>query len=158
MSKISPRTWSKVALTRLRESFGSAEGRDGVPGSLGEEAWRSERIERSVCQRVAEFSFQTAEAQNALVYGGPTWTVSPTYEGMLKEEMDAAAARHPSVPYHPMLIDAAYAGLMTEGWNRTVVIPALNRDGDYLSDLVLAMFGSIAGADRCCWRWMTTCA
>ena len=29
------------------------------------------------------------------VYGGPKWTVSPIYEGMLKEEMDAAAERHP---------------------------------------------------------------
>ena len=28
-----------------------------------------------------------------------------------------------------------------------MVIPALNRDGDCLSDLVLAMFGSIAGAE-----------
>ena len=26
---------------------------------------------------------------------GPKWTVSPVYEGMLKEEMDAAAERHP---------------------------------------------------------------
>jgi isocitrate/isopropylmalate dehydrogenase len=45
------------------------------------------------------------------------------------------------------LIDAAYAGLMTEDWHTPVVIPALNRDGDCLSDLVLAMFGSIAGAE-----------
>jgi len=51
------------------------------------------------------------------------------------------------VPYHPMLIDAAYAGLMTEQWDQAVVIPTLNRDGDCLSDLVLAMFGSIAGAE-----------
>jgi isocitrate/isopropylmalate dehydrogenase len=28
-----------------------------------------------------------------------------------------------------------------------LVVPALNRDGDCLSDLVLAMFGSIAGAE-----------
>jgi isocitrate dehydrogenase (NAD+) len=61
--------------------------------------------------------------------------------------MDKAAARHRDVPYHPMLIDAAYAGLMTEQWDRAVVIPSLNRDGDCLSDLVLAMFGSIAGAE-----------
>jgi isocitrate dehydrogenase (NAD+) len=46
-----------------------------------------------------------------------------------------------------MLIDASYAGLMTEQWEQTAVIPALNRDGDCLSDLVLAMFGSIAGAE-----------
>ena len=46
------------------------------------------------------------------VYGGPKWTVSPVYEGMLKEEMDAAADRHPDVPYEPVLIDATYAGLV----------------------------------------------
>ena len=31
------------------------------------------------------------------VFGGPKYTVTPTYEGMLKEEMDAAAGRHPDV-------------------------------------------------------------
>ena len=38
---------------------------------------------------------------------GPSRTV---YEGMLKEEMDDAAARYPDMPYRPTLIDAAYAG------------------------------------------------
>ena len=33
------------------------------------------------------------------------------YEGMLKEEMDAAAGRHPAVAYLPVLIDAAYTEL-----------------------------------------------
>jgi len=66
---------------------------------------------------------------------------------MLKEEMDAAAARHADVPYRPVLIDAAYAGLLTEADDQSLVIPALNRDGDCLSDLVLALFGSIAGAE-----------
>ena len=44
---------------------------------------------------------------------GPKWTVSPVYEGMLKEEMDAAAERHPDVPYEPVLIDATLAGLVS---------------------------------------------
>jgi len=96
---------------------------------------------------VSEFSFQTAAARGAWVYGGPKWTVSATYEGMLKEEMDAAATRHPDVTYRPTLIDAAYAGLLTEAGHQSLVIPALNRDGDCLSDLVLALFGSIAGAE-----------
>ena len=39
--------------------------------------------------------------------------MSPVYEGMLKEEMDAAAERHPEVAYEPLLIDATYAGLLT---------------------------------------------
>jgi isocitrate/isopropylmalate dehydrogenase len=136
-----------VVRMAVGDAYGASEGRDGEPGSRAEEAWRTERIERSVCQSVAEFSFRSARSMGGLVYGGPKWTVSPTYEGMLKEEMDAAARRHPDVAYRPMLIDAAYAGLMTEGWHSPVVIPALNRDGDCLSDLVLAMFGSIAGAE-----------
>jgi isocitrate/isopropylmalate dehydrogenase len=66
---------------------------------------------------------------------------------MLKEEMDAAAERHADVPYQPVLIDATYAGLISGATDAPLVIPALNRDGDCLSDLVLPMFGSIAGAE-----------
>src|SRR5437016_8917311 len=66
---------------------------------------------------------------------------------MLKEEMDAAAARYADVAYDPVLIDATYAGLVSGVADSPLVIPALNRDGDCLSDLVLPMFGSIAGAE-----------
>jgi isocitrate/isopropylmalate dehydrogenase len=66
---------------------------------------------------------------------------------MLKEEMDAAAERHPDVTYQPVLIDATYAGLISGAADVPLVIPALNRDGDCLSDLVMPMFGSIAGAE-----------
>jgi isocitrate/isopropylmalate dehydrogenase len=66
---------------------------------------------------------------------------------MLKEEMDAAAGRHPDVPYQPILIDATYAGLVSGAADAPLAIPALNRDGDLLSDLVLPLFGSIAGAE-----------
>ena len=80
------------------------------------------------------------------MFGGPKYTVSPIYEGMLKEEMDAAAARHPEVPYEPQLIDATFA-LLIASTGDPLIIPALNRDGDILSDLVLPLFGSIAGAE-----------
>jgi isocitrate/isopropylmalate dehydrogenase len=46
-----------------------------------------------------------------------------------------------------VLIDATYAGLLSGATDAPLVIPALNRDGDCLSDLVLPMFGSIAGAE-----------
>jgi isocitrate/isopropylmalate dehydrogenase len=65
---------------------------------------------------------------------------------MLKEEMDASAARHPNVPYEPQLIDATFA-LLVASTGDPLVIPALNRDGDILSDLVLPLFGSIAGSE-----------
>jgi len=99
-----------------------------------------------VCRAVAEFAFREAERTSAKVFGGPKYTVSPTYEGLLKEEMDAAAERHPDVPYEPQLIDATFA-LLIASTGDPLVIPALNRDGDILSDLVLPLFGSIAGSE-----------
>jgi isocitrate/isopropylmalate dehydrogenase len=136
-----------VVRMAVGDAYGAEESRTGTPGSTDEQAWRTERIDRATCRAVAEYSFRTAATMNACVYGGPKWTVSPVYEGMLKEEMDLAAERHDDVPYRPTLIDAAYAGLLTEASDQALVIPALNRDGDCLSDLVLALFGSIAGSE-----------
>jgi isocitrate dehydrogenase (NAD+) len=50
------------------------------------------------------------------------------------------------VPYEPQLIDATFA-LLIASTGDPLVIPALNRDGDILSDLVLPLFGSIAGSE-----------
>jgi isocitrate dehydrogenase (NAD+) len=136
-----------VVRMAVGDAYGADEGRTGAPGGADEIAWRTERIERATCRAVSEYAFRTARTMEGSVYGGPKWTVSASYEGLLKEEMDAAADRHPDVDYRPVLIDAAYAGLLTEAGSRALVIPALNRDGDCLSDLVLALFGSIAGAE-----------
>jgi isocitrate dehydrogenase (NAD+) len=136
-----------VVRMAVEDAYGAEESRDGKAGSPEEVAYRRERITRSICRGVAEYAFRTAERMNARVYGGPKWTVSPVYEGMFKEEMDLAAQRHPEVAYQPVLIDATYAGLLSGAADVPLVIPALNRDGDCLSDLVLPMFGSIAGAE-----------
>jgi isocitrate dehydrogenase (NAD+) len=138
-----------IAVVRMavEDAYGAEQWREGPEGGGGEIAYRREKVTRSTCRAVAEYAFRTAEKMHARVYGGPKWTVSPVYEGMLKEEMDAAARRHPDVPYQPVLIDATYAGLITGAADAPLVIPALNRDGDCLSDLVLPMFGSIAGAE-----------
>jgi isocitrate dehydrogenase (NAD+) len=136
-----------VVRMAVDDAYGAKESREGDAGAESEIAYRTEKITRSTCRAVAEYSFRTAEKMNARVYGGPKWTVSPVYEGMLKEEMDQAAARHRGVAYQPVLIDATYAGLLSGATDAPLVIPALNRDGDCLSDLVLPMFGSIAGAE-----------
>jgi len=128
-------------------AYGSKQWREGDPGSPAEMAYCTEHVTRSTCHAVAEYAFRAAAKMQARVYGGPKWTVSPVYEGMLKEELDAAAARHPDIAYQPVLIDATYAGLLSGATDAPLVIPALNRDGDCLSDLVLPMFGSIAGAE-----------
>jgi isocitrate dehydrogenase (NAD+) len=133
-----------VVRMAVGDAYGAKEWREGE--GEGEVAFRTERIERRICRAVAEFSFRLAERTGAKVFGGPKYTVSPVYEGMLKEEMDTAAERHPDVSYDPQLIDATFAYLVTSS-GAPLVIPALNRDGDVLSDLVLPLFGSIAGAE-----------
>jgi isocitrate dehydrogenase (NAD+) len=134
-----------VCRMAVGDAYGADESREGVDGD--ELAHRTETIRRSDCSAVAEYAFRTANRMAGRVYGGPKWTVSPTYEGMLKEEMDAAAERHPEVAYEPVLIDATLAGLVGGAATGPLVIPCLNRDGDLLSDLVLPLFGSIAGAE-----------
>ncbi len=136
-----------VCRMAVGDAYGAEQWREGPEGSEEEVALRTERISRGVCRAVSEHAFRTAVQLEGKVYGGPKWTVSPVYEGMLKEEMDAAAERHPEVTYEPVLIDATYAGLISGAADRPLVIPTLNRDGDLLSDLVMPMFGSIAGAE-----------
>jgi len=133
-----------VVRMAVGDAYGAEEWREGSGDD--EAAFRTERIERRICHSVAEFAFRLAEDTGAKVFGGPKFTVSPVYEGMLKEEMDAAAERHPDVPYEPQLIDATFALLIAASGD-PLVIPALNRDGDILSDLVLPLFGSIAGSE-----------
>jgi isocitrate dehydrogenase (NAD+) len=134
-----------VVRMAVGDAYGAKEWREGE--GLDEVAYRTETISRSVCRFVAEYAFVHAAKMGATVFGGPKYTVSPIYEGMLKEEMDAAAARHPDVRYDPQLIDATYALLLSNPGDLPLVIPTLNRDGDLLSDLVMQLFGSIAGAE-----------
>jgi isocitrate/isopropylmalate dehydrogenase len=138
--------YAPISVVRMAvgDAYRAREWRTG--GGLDEVAFRADRITRRVCRTVAEFAFRQAERGGARVFGGPKFTVSPGYEGMFKEELDAAAARHPRVAYQPLLIDALYAALLSPS-GEPLVIPALNRDGDCLSDFVLQMFGSIAGAE-----------
>jgi len=136
-----------VVRMAVEDAYGAKQWREGDEGSPDEVAFRTEKVTRSTCRAVAMYAFRTARKMHGKVYGGPKWTVSPVYEGMLKEELDRAAGLHPEVGYQPVLIDATYAGLVSGAADGPLVIPALNRDGDCLSDLVMPMFGSIAGAE-----------
>ncbi|HUY08493.1 MAG TPA: isocitrate/isopropylmalate family dehydrogenase [Candidatus Dormibacteraeota bacterium] len=136
---------SPITIVRMAvdDAYGAIEWREGE--GADELAFRTTKISREHCRRVAEYAFVEAGRTGATVFGGPKFTVSRVYEGMLKEEMDAAGQRHPDVRYEPQLIDATFALLLTR--DDRLVIPALNRDGDILADLVLALYGSLAGSE-----------
>ncbi len=132
-----------VVRMAVDDAYGAREWREGEGAE--EQAFRTTKISRERCRRVAEYAFSYALRTGARVFGGPKYTVSPIYEGMLKEEMDAAARRHPEVGYEPQLIDATFALVLTR--DDALVIPTLNRDGDLLSDMVLALYGTLAGSE-----------
>lgn len=138
--------FSPISVIRMAvdDAYGAREWREGE--GLDEWAYRTERISRRTSRIVAEYAFHHARRMGARVFGGPKWTVSPTYEGLFKEEMDRAAGLNPDVPYEPRLIDATYALLLATS-GEPLVIPAMNRDGDNLSDMVMQLFGTIAGAE-----------
>ncbi|TCP53796.1 isocitrate/isopropylmalate dehydrogenase [Tumebacillus sp. BK434] len=138
--------YAPISVVRMAvdDAYGAKEWREGE--GVDEIAYRTEKISRKICRGVAQYTFEQARKTNAKVFGGPKFTVSPVYEGMLKEEMDLASKSYADVKYEPQLIDATYALLMNTS-GEPLVIPALNRDGDCLSDLVLQMFGSIAGSE-----------
>jgi len=133
-----------VVRMAVDDAYNAKEWREGE--GLDERAYRTEKLSRRTCRVVAEYAFRLGGRTGAKVFGGPKYTVSPVYEGMFKEELDAAAQRHPTVAYEPQLIDATYALLLATSGD-ALVIPTLNRDGDVMSDLVMQMFGSIAGAE-----------
>jgi len=137
---------SPIAVVRMavEGAYAAEEWREGE--GLDEIAYNKRYVTRRTCRAVAEFTFRYAKRTGATVFGGPKFTVSPVYEGMFKEELDRAAEMYKGVRYNPQLIDATYA-LLLETTGEPLVIPALNRDGDTLSDLVLKMFGTIAGAE-----------
>lgn len=142
----SARTQSSMSVVRMAVdgAYGAKEWREGEGDE--EIAYRTERISRSTCRAVAEYAFVHAGGMGATVFGGPKYTVSPVYEGMLKEEMDAASLRHPAIPYQPQLIDTTYAMVLSHRGG-PLVIPALNRDGDCLSDFVMQLYGTLAGSE-----------
>ena len=90
-----------IAVVRMAvgDAYGAKQWREEENGD--EVAYRTERISRSICHAVAEYSFRTAKKIHGRVYGGPKWTVSPVYEGMLKEELDAAGRAPPRRPLRP---------------------------------------------------------
>ena len=102
-----------VVRMAVDDAYGAKEWREGIGRRRGRLPHRADLAR--VCREVAEYAFVHAARTRARVFGGPKYTVWPVYEGMLKEEMDAAAARHPEVEYEPQLIDATYALLLNQG-------------------------------------------
>ena len=132
-----------VVRMAVGDAYGAKEWREGE--GLEEVAYRTETIDRRTCRAVAEYAFQQAKRMPKCS-ADPNRLSARSTKACSRKKWTPPSQRHPEVEYEPQLIDATYALLVSSG-GEPLVIPALNRDGDCLSDLVLQLFGSIAGAE-----------
>ena len=85
-----------VVRMAVDDAYGAKQWREGAEDSPDEIAYRTEKISRVGLHGGGRVRVPDGEEDvGGKVYGGPKWTVSPVYEGMLKEEMDRAAAAPP---------------------------------------------------------------
>ena len=85
-----------VVRMAVGDAYGAEQWREGDEGGRrGRAAHRADHPRHLPRGGRVRLPDRRADGRRA-VYGGPKWTVSPVYEGMLKEEMDAAAERHPT--------------------------------------------------------------
>ena len=135
-----------VVRMAVGDAYGAKEWREGE--GLDEIASRTEThlAPRLPLRRGVRLRARAAIGRDGLrrteVYGQPQSTRACSRRRWMPRPQ-----RHPNVPYDPQLIDATYALLLSTAGDAPLVIPALNRDGDCLSDLVMQLFGSIAGAE-----------
>ncbi len=135
-----------VCRMAVGDAYGAEQWREGDGDD--EVAHRTETIRRSDCRAVAEYAFREAERLERARLRRAEVDRQPDLRGHAQGG-DGRGGRAPSraSAYEPVLIDATLAGLVSGAATEPLVIPCLNRDGDLLSDLVLPLFGSIAGAE-----------
>ena len=101
------------------------------------------KVTRRASARIAEAAFAAAEVREARkVTAVHKANVLRLSDGLFLEETRAAAARHPSVAYDEVLVDAMAAHLVRAP-DRFDVIVTTNMFGDILSDLASELSGGL---------------
>ena len=85
-----------VVRMAVEDAYGAKQWREGTEDADDEVAYRTEKITRSTCRAVAEYAFRTAERTQAVVYGGPKWTVSPSTRACSRRRWTARPSATPT--------------------------------------------------------------
>ena len=134
-----------VVRMAVGDAYGAKEWREGEGDD--EVAFRTERIERTRLPRRRRVRVPRGGAHRRQGLRRPeVHRLARPTRGCSRRRWTRPPRAIPTSPYEPQLIDATFA-LLVASTGDPLVIPALNRDGDILSDLVLPLFGSIAGSE-----------
>jgi isocitrate dehydrogenase (NAD+) len=103
-------------------------------------------IEREPCLHAARFAFKLAERRGRTLTSSSKYTIQQATDGLFEEAVSEVAKEFPKIRHKKVLFDALLAKvIMTPDKVHVVVCP--NEYGDFLSDCVAGLVGSLGIAD-----------
>lgn len=103
-------------------------------------------IERRPSTFAGRFAFQLAMTRGTHVVSASKYTIQHAADGLFEEAVEKVSKQYPTVPYRRELFDAMLAGIIMFP-ERYGVIVTPNEYGDFLSDMLCGLIGSIGLGD-----------
>ena len=103
-------------------------------------------IERRPSSLAARFGFQLAMTRGTHVVSASKYTIKHAADGLFEEAVEKVSKQYPTIKYRRELFDAMLAGIIMFP-ERYGVIVTPNEYGDFLSDMLCGLIGSIGLGD-----------
>ena len=136
-----------VVRMAVDDAYGAKQWREGEEGAGDEIAYRTEKISRGTCRAVAEYAFRRPRRWAARSTAARSGRSPPSTRACSRRSSTPPPRATRTCPTSRSSSTRPTPAWSAGSIDEPLVIPALNRDGDCLCDLVMPMFGSIAGAE-----------
>jgi len=103
-------------------------------------------IEHGPCTLAARYAFKLAMIRKTHVVSASKYTIQHAADGLFEEAVEAISHQYPGIGYRRELFDAMLAGIIMFP-ERYGVIVTPNEYGDFLSDMLCGLIGSIGLGD-----------
>ena len=103
-------------------------------------------IEHGPCTLAARFAFKLAMIRKTHVVSSSKYTIQHAADGLFEEAVETISHQYPGIGYRRELFDAMLAGIIMFP-KRYGVIVTPNEYGDFLSDMLCGLIGSIGLGD-----------
>jgi len=103
-------------------------------------------IEHGPCTLAARFAFKLAMVRKSHVVSASKYTIQHAADGLFEEAVETISHQYPGIAYRRELFDAMLAGIIMYP-ERYGVIVTPNEYGDFLSDMLCGLIGSIGLGD-----------
>ncbi|MBM3991058.1 MAG: isocitrate dehydrogenase [Planctomycetes bacterium] len=103
-------------------------------------------IERLPSRHAARFAFKLAMLRKCGVVSSSKYTIQKGTDGLFEEACGNVAEDYPGIPYRRELFDSMLAGIILHPERYSVIVTP-NEYGDFLSDMLCGLIGSVGLGD-----------